>query len=234
MLPELTDSKNNIALLLFSRTVKEEAETKGFSSKSKRVNYAISNKLYQHTRAICRHTGLALFSSPNVQKGDSFAEKLVNEIDSIFQLGYEKIIVVGSDSPNLNVSHLLHTKELLNAGNRLVLGPSLDGGVYLIGLDAQNCNSVAFLDLPWQSPDLLEELKKFDEKTYLLEWLADIDSEKDLHHYLNNTVNKDIVRVLKNLILSSTPKTFIELTINRQLIYTHTLFRGPPLTITLQ
>ena len=229
----MTDSKNNIALLLFSRTVKEEAETKGFSSKSKRINYAISDKLYQHTLAICRHTGLALFSSPNVQKGDSFAEKLVNEIDSILQLGYEKIIVVGSDSPDLNVSHILHTKELLNAGHRLVLGPSFDGGVYLIGLDAQNFNSAALLDLPWQSPDLLEELQGFDEETYLLEWLSDIDSEKDLHYYLSNTVNKDIVRILKNLLLSFTPKTFIEPTINRQLIYAHTLFRGPPLAITL-
>jgi glycosyltransferase A (GT-A) superfamily protein (DUF2064 family) len=71
------------------------------------------------------------------QAGASLAERLDSVFTALFAHGYRHVVARNSDSPHLPAS--LHDEAFaaLDAGpGRVVLGPDLDGGYYLVGLDA--------------------------------------------------------------------------------------------------
>lgn len=51
--------------------------------------------------------------------------------------GYQKVLILGSDSPSLPAKYLIKAVERLETAN-LVLGPAEDGGYYLLGLRQTN------------------------------------------------------------------------------------------------
>lgn len=69
------------------------------------------------------------------QRGDAFGERLLAAARDILACGFASVCLIDSDSPT--VPHLAFVQavaELAKPGDRLVLGPSHDGGYYLIGL----------------------------------------------------------------------------------------------------
>ena len=69
------------------------------------------------------------------QIGDNLGQRLNNVLARCLSMGYAQVIVMNSDSPTLPVDHLQQAFELLqNPGVDVVLGPSDDGGYYLVGL----------------------------------------------------------------------------------------------------
>jgi glycosyltransferase A (GT-A) superfamily protein (DUF2064 family) len=66
-----------------------------------------------------------------------FGDCLYGAIDQLLALGHASAVVLNSDSPTLPTSLLVETAEVLShPGDRAVLGPSTDGGYYLLGLKA--------------------------------------------------------------------------------------------------
>ncbi|MCA1636693.1 MAG: glycosyltransferase, partial [Acidobacteria bacterium] len=66
-------------------------------------------------------------------------------------LGFAPIIVVGSDSPTLPASSIESAINSLSAGESdLALGPTEDGGYYLVGL--RRCVSNLFQNIAWSTP----------------------------------------------------------------------------------
>ena len=116
-----------------------------------------------------------------LQTGDTLGKKMTNAFTELFSLGYEKILIVGSDLPNINTAHINLAFESLN-DHDYVIGPAKDGGYYLLGM--LKFNSKLFIDKDWGNStvlkDSLNDLKK--EKVYLLETLNDIDIYDDLKH----------------------------------------------------
>ncbi len=68
------------------------------------------------------------------QQGESINERLVNLSSSLFASEARRVLFVCSDTPLLDPSILKAALELLKE-NRAVLGPTFDGGFYLLGLD---------------------------------------------------------------------------------------------------
>ena len=71
-----------------------------------------------------------------------------------FARGAQRTAIIGSDSPSLPVAHLDQALDLLVA-HPVVLGPSTDGGYYLIGLSAGQ--SELFAGIEWSTGRVLEE-----------------------------------------------------------------------------
>lgn len=69
------------------------------------------------------------------QRGDGFGERLLCATEDILSCGFGAVCLIDSDSPTLP-SIALHAavKELARPGDRVVVGPSEDGGYYLIGM----------------------------------------------------------------------------------------------------
>lgn len=67
----------------------------------------------------------------------NFGDCLFTAIQAMFDRGHGAAVVLNSDSPTLPTSLLIEAAQLLlRPGDRAVLGPSRDGGYYLLGLKA--------------------------------------------------------------------------------------------------
>ena len=75
-----------------------------------------------------------LFGS-RAQHGRTFAERFENAIETLSALGYEEIVAVGRDCPDLSANDVAQAFAQLRE-KRLVLGPDHRGGCYLIAFHA--------------------------------------------------------------------------------------------------
>jgi rSAM/selenodomain-associated transferase 1 len=80
----------------------------------------------------------------------NFGDCLLHTIREILGRGHGAAVVLNSDSPTLPTALLIETAELLaQPGDRAVLGPSYDGGYYLLGL--KTAHSRLFEDIAWST-----------------------------------------------------------------------------------
>lgn len=86
----------------------------------------------------------------------SFGDCLFAAVESLFQNGHHAAVVLNSDSPTLPTSLLIETANLLSQpGDRAVLGPSTDGGYYLLGLKAPHHR--LFEDIAWSTDQVARQ-----------------------------------------------------------------------------
>ncbi len=94
---------------------------------------------------------------------------------------YSKIIIVGSDSPTLPCQYIGDGFDKLDK-NDLVIGPSIDGGYYLLGVKGDIPD--IFDRIPWGSDAVFEETmvraRGSAIKTSVLPFWYDIDTIKEL------------------------------------------------------
>src|SRR5438045_4409391 len=85
------------------------------------------------------------------QRGNQFGERLANAADDLLQVGFESCCLINSDSPTATVEAFGEAvAQLQDADDRIVLGPSDDGGYYLIGM--RKLNRHLFEEIDW-SPE---------------------------------------------------------------------------------
>jgi rSAM/selenodomain-associated transferase 1 len=88
--------------------------------------------------------------------GPDFGSCLYGAIDRLLAFGHASAVVLNSDSPTLPASLLVETAELLaQPGDRAVLGPSTDGGYYLLGLKSRHRR--LFQDIVWSTDQVAEQ-----------------------------------------------------------------------------
>jgi uncharacterized protein len=117
----------------------------------------------------------------------NFGDCLYHTICEIFARGHAAAVVLNADSPSLPTALLNETAEMLAApGDRAVLGPSNDGGYYLLGLKAPHRRM--FDDIAWSTESVaeqtLERARGIKLDVHLLpEWydVDDIDCLRRLH-----------------------------------------------------
>ncbi len=68
------------------------------------------------------------------QEGHDLGERLDHAITSYLSRGYQRVIIMDSDSPTLPLDYLSQAFNVLSDGADVVLGPCDDGGYYLIGI----------------------------------------------------------------------------------------------------
>lgn len=114
-----------------------------------------------------------------VQKGKDLGERMFHALHDSFQKGFKKTILIGTDLWDLNPSDIQTAFEKLD-NNDIVIGPALDGGYYLIGMNA--LQPKLFKGIMWGGDQVLKDtLKKCEGiKTALLHQKNDIDLWEDL------------------------------------------------------
>ena len=99
--------------------------------------------------------------------------------------GYSEVLLVGTDCPALTSAHLEDGMRALSRKD-LVLGPTEDGGYYLIG--ARKPPEALLADIPWSAEDTLartmEELTARGLSVAQLEKLRDLDDEDDWDYHV--------------------------------------------------
>ncbi len=119
-----------------------------------------------------------------VQEGSDLGDRMKNAFHKAFNDGYKKVIIIGSDLPDISARLIREAFDKLSK-NEVVFGPAEDGGYYLVGFSTMK--NYVFEDKPWSQANLLAiTLQELEEKvvTYdVLETLNDIDVYDDLKNY---------------------------------------------------
>lgn len=125
----------------------------------------------------------ALVGKPDVevhrQLSSSFATNLRRAVDLLAERGYEQIVVVGRDCPDLSREDVAEAFRRLSS-HRLVLGPDHKGGVYLIGFAASRRGLLR--GIRWgKNTDCRQLRGRFGpERTFLLSVKQDLDDLNDV------------------------------------------------------
>ena len=91
-----------------------------------------------------------------VQRGDGFGERLFAAAEDILACGFGSVCLIDSDSPTLPTFALRQAvDELKRDGDRVVLGPSDDGGYYLIGM--KRAHPQPFHNIKWSTESVYRE-----------------------------------------------------------------------------
>jgi len=113
-------------------------------------------------------------------KGD-IGDRMLRSFEDVFKKGFKKAVLIGTDIPDLDLEHIKKAFHALEK-NDLVLGPSTDGGYWLIGL---NRPVDIFKNIDWSTSKVLNQTlsraKELRIKTRLINTLVDIDTVEDLN-----------------------------------------------------
>ena len=93
------------------------------------------------------------------QRGDGFGERLLAAATDILACGFGSVCLIDSDSPTVpHAAFQAAVDALSRPGERVVLGPSHDGGYYLIGLKSPHREP--FADISWSTGTVAEETRE--------------------------------------------------------------------------
>ncbi|WP_165370522.1 TIGR04282 family arsenosugar biosynthesis glycosyltransferase [Hymenobacter persicinus] len=199
----MTHPSPTVAILLFTRSAGDEAQHKQFVGGTPDRNAAVAAQLIRHAQATAARTGTTVVClDSNRQRGATFGERLTGAMQQVFEQGYEQLLVIGNDCPQLDESLLRRAVATLQQG-QAVLGPATDGGVYLLGVTRQQFEAAAWQALPWRTAQLgaalRQQLRHAGAAVELLPPLADVDNEQDLARALRQPLPRLLQRRLRRL-----------------------------------
>jgi len=116
------------------------------------------------------------------QRGADLGDRLGACFSELFERGYDAVVAIGADSPTLAPELVVRAFEILSDERHVVLGPSSDGGYYLIG--ARRFESRLFESIPWSTDGVLDATRHAAEAAgidvcLLPEWY-DVDTPDEL------------------------------------------------------
>lgn len=123
------------------------------------------------------------------QKGVDLGERLHNGFKESLKLGYSGAIALASDIPDLPQTLLRNAVNGMES-NESVLGPSPDGGYYLIGLQNHAVSSRIFRGINWSTESVYSEtveVIRTENLSFLsLEKWSDVDQVSDLQRLVDS------------------------------------------------
>jgi hypothetical protein len=116
------------------------------------------------------------------QRGEDLGERLLHTCDDLLQRDHPGVVVIGSDSPTLPANRLVQARAALRQDADAVIGPTEDGGYYLIGV-ARSLPGL-FGNIAWGTgsvyADTLAAARRIGARTDVLPYWYDIDRPDDL------------------------------------------------------
>lgn len=115
------------------------------------------------------------------QHGSDLGARLTDAFAKAFHEGADRVVVIGSDCPGMDATVLDDALRSISNYD-VVLGPAIDGGYYLIGLNAGQPQ--LFADIHWGSDRVLQQTldraKLSHLRVHRLKPLSDVDRPEDL------------------------------------------------------
>jgi rSAM/selenodomain-associated transferase 1 len=127
-----------------------------------------------------------------LQASGDLGQRMEQAFRTAFEEGAEKAVIIGSDCPELTGEMLQVAFDKLDEAD-FVLGPTPDGGYYLLGM--KNLESSVFQDIEWSTEAVLEmtleKIRQRKKNFALLSARSDIDTADDWLAYLARTEMQD-------------------------------------------
>jgi rSAM/selenodomain-associated transferase 1 len=128
-----------------------------------------------------------------LQRGDKFGERLYFALEDLSKCGFGAVCLIDSDSPTVPAEHFAEAVEQLGTSEeRVVLGPSDDGGYYLIGVKKPHRH--LFEQIDWSTERVLKQtIQRATEiglEVKLLPSGYDVDDDVSLHRLCNELLGE--------------------------------------------
>ena len=129
------------------------------------------------------------------QRGDKFGERLYFAAEDLFKCGFESVCLIDSDSPTVPAENFVEAVGRLSTReDRVVLGPSEDGGYYLIGL--RKPHRRLFEQIDWSTERVLNQtIERATELGLEVQLLAngyDVDDGASLRRLCKELLNDKV------------------------------------------
>lgn len=145
------------AVLLFALPDSVEAGRKRVAQQSEQIWRALRTVARTKVQA----AGLPLLESNRlIDHQGTFGAQLSAALSAVFAEGYERVICLGNDCPDLSVTDLKRAANALHDGLS-PMGPDRRGGVYLIGVNRAHFDAHGLAQLPWQTHFLADALRGY-------------------------------------------------------------------------
>lgn len=93
------------------------------------------------------------------QRGNGFGERLLRTTEDLFACGFSSVCLIDSDSPTVPTSAFVRAaEELAASGDRVVVGPSDDGGYYLLGVNQRHKH--LFEHISWSTAEVGQQTRE--------------------------------------------------------------------------
>jgi rSAM/selenodomain-associated transferase 1 len=117
------------------------------------------------------------------QRGDAFGERLAFATEDLLALGFDSVCLIDSDSPTVPAGAFSQAEQFLaKKEDGVVLGPSDDGGYYLIGV--KKLHRSLFEKIDWSTERVLEQTvqraREIELEIHLLPTWYDVDDRATL------------------------------------------------------
>ncbi len=152
----------------------------------RKTPHALKIYFYPHNsrKAVENWLGKDLSYMP--QEGKDLGERMANAFVDCFSGGIAKVVLIGSDIPDLPYAMIDEAFSALES-NDAVIGPASDGGYYLIGFKRNTFMAGIFREIAWGTSSVYREtMKRFAESVPLVhilpEW-HDVDTIDDLRSF---------------------------------------------------
>ncbi len=128
------------------------------------------------------------------QSGQGLGQKMKNAFLYTFESGFKHAVIIGSGSPDLPMDFVDSALSALDT-NDAAIGPSSDGGYYLIAFSKTGFVPEVFDDISWNSDSVFEQtvniLQRYGANVRLLPQWYDVDTLADLKTFLRRNKNTE-------------------------------------------
>ncbi len=188
------------ALIIFSKNlVWGKVKTRLAASVGKEKAFNVYKELLFHTKTVVQEVDAdkVVYYSDHVeqndiwgdyrkamQQGADLGERMAQAFKEVFQCGYLKAVIIGTDCPALDGAMIQAAFDHLEE-QEVVIGPAYDGGYYLLGM--KTLQESLFQNIAWSTNTVYEATMAACRQQGLsyavLPLLHDIDEEKDLVYF---------------------------------------------------
>jgi rSAM/selenodomain-associated transferase 1 len=133
-------------------------------------------------------TGKEFMVKPQIH--GELGDRMSASFREIFSKDFSKAVIIGTDVPDIN-SNLINAAAAKLDEHDIVIGPSSDGGYYLLGM--KRLLPEIFKDIEWSTSlvlqKTLDKIRLLNLTVGLLDELIDIDTEHDLNNWMNSCID---------------------------------------------
>src|SRR5262249_15135226 len=138
-----------------------------------------------------------------LQRGENLGERLTACFADLFALGFESVVVIGADSPTLPGEYVFDAFECFEADDDVVVGPTEDGGYYLVGM--RKLHERIFEDIPWGGARALDatmaRAREAGLNLVLLPEWRDVDTPEDFERLKRElSENREVAKFTRSFL----------------------------------
>lgn len=129
------------------------------------------------------------------QKGDGLGARMAAAFAETFVAGYQKAVIIGTDHPTLPAAFIEQAFAVLQDDKKSIsIGPSDDGGYYLLGMNT--FSPAVFADMTYSHPAVfaqtLERIGPLDAELHVLPEWYDVDDPDSLKRLVQDIKSSEI------------------------------------------